>query len=254
MVIDKNCEAILARAPALAVPFFTGGWQDMKIGKKLTGVLCMLGMLVSLLHMDNAVQAKVYRDGFTYQKLPGQIKKKIKGVSFHKNSYITYDDLRYVRVKYYNFSGEVKNGELIVNKKIAKKTARIFYELFQIKYPIQRICLIDEYNVDDENSMEANNTSSFNFRTVAGTNRLSKHALGLAIDINPRINPYINSKGILTPENGKAYRVRNIKKCKGKYASYMIQKNSQITKIFKKYGFSWGGDWKYSKDYQHFEV
>lgn len=214
----------------------------------------MLGMLVSLLHMDNAVQAKVYRDGFTYQKLPGQIKKKIKGVSFHKNSYITYDDLRYVRVKYYNFSGEVKNGELIVNKKIAKKTAQIFYELFQIKYPIQRICLIDKYNADDEKSMEANNTSSFNFRTVAGTNRLSKHALGLAIDINPRINPYINSKGILTPENGKAYRVRNIKKCKGKYASYMIQKNSQITKIFKKYGFSWGGDWKYSKDYQHFEV
>ena len=87
----------------------------------------MLGMLVSLLHMDNAVQAKVYRDGFTYQKLPGQIKKKIKGVSFHKNSYITYDDLRYVRVKYYNFSGDVKNGELIVNKKIAKKKVQIFY-------------------------------------------------------------------------------------------------------------------------------
>ncbi len=214
----------------------------------------MIGMLVSLLHMDYAAQAKVYKDGFTYQKLTGQIKKKIKGVSFHKNSYITYDDLRYVRVKYYNFNGEVRNGELIVNKKIAKKTVQIFYELFQIKYPIQRIRLIDEYNADDEKSMEANNTSSFNFRTVAGTNRLSKHALGLAIDINPRINPYINSKGILSPENGKAYRVRDVKKCKGKYARYMIQKNSRITKIFKKYGFRWGGDWKYSKDYQHFEI
>ena len=113
---------------------------------------------------------------------------------------------------------------------------------------------MDEYQADDEKSMADNNTSSFNFRTVAGTNRLSKHALGLAIDINPRINPYINSKGVLTPGNVKIYIVRYVKKCKGKYARYMIQKNSQITKIFKKYGFSWGGDWKYSKDYQHFEM
>lgn len=214
----------------------------------------MLGMIVSLLHMDTMAQAKVYKDGFTYQKLPGRIKKKITGVSFHKNSSIAYDDLRYVKVKYYNFNGKIKTGELIVNKKIAKKTVKIFYELFQIKYPIQRIRLVDEYQADDEKSMADNNTSSFNFRTVAGTNRLSKHALGLAIDINPQINPYINSKGVLTPENGKKYKVRDVKKCKGKYAKYMIQKNSRITKIFKKYGFSWGGDWKYSKDYQHFEM
>lgn len=226
----------------------------MKIGKKLTGVLCMLGILVSFLHMDSLVQAKVYRAGFSYQKLPGQVKKKIKGVSFHKNSYITYSDLRYVKVKYYNFNGKIKSGELIVNKKIAEKTVKIFYELFQIKYPIQRMRLIDDYQADDEKSMAANNTSSFNFRKVAGTNRLSKHAMGLAIDINPRINPYINSKGVLAPQNGKAYKERDVKKCKGKYAGYMIQKNSQITKIFKKYGFSWGGDWKYSKDYQHFEI
>ena len=214
----------------------------------------MLGMIVSLLQSNITVQATVYKDGFTYQKLPGRIKKKINGVSFHKNSSITYDDLRYVKVKYYNFNGKVKTGELIVNKKIAKKTVKIFDELFQIKYPIQRIRLVDEYQADDEKSMADNNTSSFNFRTVAGTNRLSKHALGLAIDINPRINPYINSKGVLTPGNGKIYKVRDVKKCKGKYARYMIQKNSQITKIFKKYGFSWGGDWKYSKDYQHFEM
>lgn len=114
--------------------------------------------------------------------------------------------------------------------------------------------LIDDYQADDEKSMAANNTSSFNFRKVAGTNRLSKHAMGLAIDINPRINPYINSKGVLAPQNGSVYKERDAKKCKGKYAGYMIQKNSRITKIFKKYGFSWGGDWKYSKDYQHFEI
>ncbi len=214
----------------------------------------MLAMISSFFHQIPMTQAAVYKKSFTFQKLPARIKKKITGVSYRKNRYISYDDLRYVRVRYYNFSGKVKSGELIVNKKIAKKTVKIFYELYRIKYPIQRMKLVDVYGADDEASMRANNTSAFNFRTVAGTNRLSKHALGLAIDINPRINPYINSKGVLAPKNGKVYRIRDKEKCRGKYARHMIQKNSKITKIFKKYGFTWGGDWKYSKDYQHFQI
>lgn len=228
--------------------------KSMRIRKIVIGVICMLGMVISLLRTEISAQATVYKEGFTYQKLPKEIKKKIKGVSYHKNPYISYSDLRYVKVRYYNFQGKIKSGELIVNKKIAAKTVKIFYELYEIKYPIQSIKLVDEYGADDEKSMAANNTSAFNYRKVAGTNRLSKHALGLAIDINPRINPYINSKGVLAPKNAKVYQVRDVKKCKGKYAKYMIQRNSKITKIFKKYGFSWGGDWKYSKDYQHFEL
>lgn len=223
------------------------------VNRKWIGVICILAICSMLISKPQA-KAKVYKKGFTYQKLPKHIKKKITGVSYKKNKYIKYKDLRYVKVRYYDFSGNVQNGELIVNKKIAKKTVRIFYELYQIKYPIERIQLVDDYGADDEKSMSANNTSSFNYRTVAGTSRLSKHAMGLAIDINPRINPYINRKGILTPANGKVYRCRDKSKCTGKYARYMIKRNSNITKIFKKYGFSWGGDWKYSKDYQHFEL
>lgn len=214
----------------------------------------MLAIFSSLIGTPPKAQAKIYKKGFTYQKLPTRIKKKITGVSYRKNSQIKYSDLRYVKVRYYDFSGKVKSGELIVNKKIAKKTVKIFYELYKIKYPIERMKLVDEYGADDEKSMRANNTSAFNYRTVAGTSRLSKHAMGLAIDINPRINPYINSKGILAPANAKVYRCRNKSKCSGKYANYMIKRNSKITKIFKKYGFTWGGDWKYSKDYQHFEM
>lgn len=222
--------------------------------RKWIGVICMLAIISSLLNTSPKVQAAVYKKGFTYQKLPNHIKKKITGVSYKKNNRIKYSDLRYVKVRYYDFSRKVQTGELIVNKKIAKKIVKIFYELYRIKYPIQRMKLVDEYGADDEKSMRANNTSAFNYRTVAGTNRLSKHAMGLAIDINPRINPYINSKGTLTPVNAKVYHCRDKKKCRGKYARYMIQPNSKITKIFKKYGFSWGGDWKYSKDYQHFEM
>ena len=218
------------------------------------GVLCTLLLLVSFWGTSREAHAKVFKQGFTYQKLPLRIRKKITGVSYRKNSHIQYGDLRYVRVRYYDFAGEVQDGALIVNKKIARKTVKIFYALYQMKYPIERIELVDEYGADDEKSMRANNTSAFNYRTVAGTERLSKHALGMAIDINPRINPYINSQGILTPANAKVYRNRDQKKCKGKYASYMIQPNSKIVKIFKKYGFTWGGDWKNSKDYQHFQM
>lgn len=221
--------------------------------KRYIGVVCLLAMLLPLCSPAVETQAKVYKKGFTYQKLPAHIKKKITGVSYRKNKHIHYRDLRYVTVRYYDFSGKKQTGELIVNKKIARKTVTIFYRLYQMKYPIEQIRLVDEYGADDEKSMRANNTSAFNYRTVAGTNRLSKHALGLAIDINPRINPYINTKGVLTPRNAKAYQCRSRKKCTGKYARYMIQPDSKITKLFKKYGFSWGGDWKHSKDYQHFQ-
>ena len=70
-------------------------------------------------------------------------------VSYHKSRYITYRDLRYVEVKYYNYKGKIKNGEMIVNKAIASDVVKIFYELYQIKYPIRRIRLVDEYDADD---------------------------------------------------------------------------------------------------------
>lgn len=222
------------------------------IGKRLAFFLLLAA---AFLFWGNATdaQAKVYRDGFTYQKLPSSIRQKITGLSYRRNKHIKLSDLRYVQVRHFDFNGKVKSGELIVNKKIADKIVRIFYELYKIKYPIQRMRLIDEYGADDTTSMKANNTSSFNYRVVEGTKHLSRHAMGLAIDINPRVNPYI-SKGRVSPANGKVYRIRNVKKCRGRYAAYMIHSRSKITKIFKKYGFSWGGDWKYSKDYQHFEI
>lgn len=215
--------------------------------------LCIASLFVSLLLVSMPAKATTFKSGFTYQRLTPTIKRKITGSSFQKNPHISYKNLRYVKVRYYDFNNTPCTGELIVNKKIVKKVVKIFYELFKMKYPIQSIKLIDDYGADDLKSMAANNTSAFNYRTVAGTSRLSNHSYGLAIDINPRINPYINSKGVLTPKNGAVYKNRSIKKCTGKYAKYMIQKNSKITKLFKKYGFSWGGDWKYSKDYQHFE-
>lgn len=204
-------------------------------------------------HVKTSPAKTVCKEGFSYSKLTKGIKKRINGVSYKKNKYITFDDLRYVRVKYYNYKGKEKEGELIVNKLIAKDIAEIFYELYEIKYPIRRIRLVDEYDADDNKSMAADNTSSFNYRIIAGSkNSLSMHALGLALDINPKINPCVGGAHGIVPSNGKAYAQRDASKCRGKYADNMIHKNDEAYKIFKKHGFSWGGEWDNMKDYQHF--
>lgn len=217
------------------------------------------GVCLSVLFSSSICHAKTYKNGFTSIRLNKSIKKRITGSSypFGKTASISYKDLRYLQVLYVDFEGNTQTGELIVNKKIATKTLKVFYELYQIKYPIQRMSLVDDYDASDEKSMSANNTSAFNYRLITGTTRLSKHGQGLAIDINPKINPcvsYRNGKvSLVEPANGKKYIQRNTKKCKGKYAEYMIHKNDKVYKIFKKYGFSWGGDWSTKKDYQHFE-
>lgn len=198
--------------------------------------------------------SRVYKDGFFFHSITKALKNRMSGKSYKENKFIGYSDLRYIRVKHYNYAGKIKTGELVVNKKIAQDTIKIFYELYKKKYPIQKMVLIDQYDGDDIASMEANNTSAFNYRVIGGSISLSKHAYGMAIDINPRINPYVSKGGrYVSPSNGKVYAVRNIKKCKGKYRKSMIKKGDFLYRLFVKYGFKWGGDWKSIKDYQHFE-
>ena len=172
------------------------------------------------------------------------------GKSFKPNEVISRDDLCYLRVGHYNKEGKVLQGELVCHKDIADALLDIFRALFKARYPIERMVLIDEYNADDEASMRANNTSSFNFRRVQGSRTLSRHSLGMAIDINPRYNPYVRKRNehvLVSPDNGKPYADRT------KDFPYKIEKGDLCYRLFKKHGFSWGGDWKNSKDYQHFE-
>ena len=121
----------------------------------------------------NAASKYTYKKGFTYETISPKIEKRITGKSYRKNKNVKLSDLRYVQVLHYGFDGKVKHGELIVNKKIAKKTVKVFYELYQKKYRIQRMRLIDDYNANDNKSMSANNTSAFNYRVISGTKKLA---------------------------------------------------------------------------------
>lgn len=191
---------------------------------------------------------------FYYEPLSDSLKERITGISYPAedkgNLGITYEELRYVHILHYNFDGISTEGELICNAYIADDLLDIFYELHRNEYQIESVRLIDEYNGDDTASMEDNNTSCFNYRVVDGTTNLSKHAMGLALDINPFYNPYVtypNGSIRISPVGSEPYADR------GADFPYKIDENDLCYKLFTEHGFTWGGNWNSLKDYQHFQ-
>lgn len=182
---------------------------------------------------------------FSYSLIPDNIKSKMIGLSMPKSEPISFDSLSYLKLSYYGFDGNTHVGEMVVNKDIAPDVVDAFKEVYYKKYPIEKIRLIDEYNADDEPSMADNNTSSFAYRKIKGTNVISNHGKGLAIDINPLQNPHVVGN-TASPKEGADYIDRsNIRKG-------MIMEGDDLYNSFTRRGFSWGGHWK-NPDYQHFE-
>lgn len=205
--------------------------------------------------MDANPNRTTYQDGFYYEPLTDTVKQRITGISYPETGCtIPYEDLNYVGLLYIDFNGETQEGEMICNKAIAQDIVEIFYELYQNDYRVESIRLIDEYHGDDTLSMENNNTSCFNYRLVDGTTHLSKHALGCAIDINPFYNPYVvfnhNGSGetYISPKGSEVYADRS------QNFPYKIDENDLCYKLFTTHGFTWGGNWNSSKDYQHFQI
>lgn len=187
---------------------------------------------------------------FYWITLDEKIKQRITGFSYPEddsNIQIHYDDLCYIKLLHYDFTGDVHEGELIVHATLADEVMEIFYQLYLAEYPLTSVLLVDEFgqSADDTLSMEANNTSAFNYRFVTGTQTLSRHSFGAAIDINPMLNPYIVGDRIL-PENGKQYADRS-RDFPGK-----IDHDDLCYMLFTEKGWTWGGDWAGYKDYQHF--
>ncbi len=197
-------------------------------------------------------------DGFYYEPLSDNLRRYMTGVSFpapetdeEASPEISFDDLRYVHILHYDFDGLIREGELICNEAIAPDLAEIFRDLYLSEYQLEKVLLIDVYDGDDNASMADNNTSCFNYRTVEGSSSLSKHALGLAVDINPLYNPYItygeNGAQEVAPASASAYADRSAA------FPYKIDENDLCCKLFLQHGFTWGGNWNNVKDYQHFQ-
>jgi hydrogenase maturation factor len=190
-----------------------------------------------------------------------------------------------ISVEYYGNDGKIQRGEMVVHKKLAEDVKGAFEatlkankEAGHLKYPIANIAPVNEYHWSDEYSMQANNSSGFNPRKMTGSNKISLHGKGMAIDINPVQNPYIkfykgknkpmHTANIIKPKEfvkefaklyGKNFeRDRNTistetynrirSKMKGS-----IDENHPITKYLKNRGWTWGGNWNSLTDPQHFQ-
>jgi len=176
----------------------------------------------------------------------------VEGKSWHKGCPVPTSDLRYIRLIHKNFYHSERTGELIVHKDVAKEVVEIFRELYEAGYPIRQMRLVSDFGGSDWRSIEADNTSAFNCRNVStGTHKWSKHAYGLAIDINPIENPFVNKRGHIA--HRASYRFKKRRHRNGSFADRaMLLKEDKAVRIFEKYGWKWGGEFTPYKDYQHF--
>lgn len=188
---------------------------------------------------------------FSVQPIPDSVFLRMQGRSWPEGCAVRRADLRYLRLSHFDAEKNEHVGEMVCNKAIANDLLEIFRELYRQKYPIQRIRLIDDYEAEDERSMRDNNTSCFCYRKVSGTTKLSKHATGMAVDVNTLYNPYVrtgkNGRRIVEPATAVKYVDRS------KSFPYKIVKGDLLYRLFIRHGFKWGGSWRTVKDWQHFE-
>lgn len=158
---------------------------------------------------------------------------------------VTLEDLRYVTVSFIGFDGRPHTGELLVNKAAAPAMVRVFRKLYAARFPIERMVVTTVEERDAPPTGDGNTTGAFNCRSAAGTTHWSQHAYGLAIDVNPFMNPYVKG-GITLPELAGTYRDR------ADVRPGMITRGSPAARAFAAEGWGWGGNWKSLKDYMHF--
>lgn len=140
-----------------------------------------------------------------------------------------------VPVKIYDENGNLVDATktVKVHEKLADDYYAIFQELADIGYPMAMypdtngIMGIDPkggaFNFRGKNNNNNNQNQTKQFEP-------SEHSYGTAIDINVPYNPMHDG-----PNSPSLYAV-----------------TPEVVEIFRKHGFSWGGDWKGTKDYMHF--
>jgi poly-gamma-glutamate synthesis protein (capsule biosynthesis protein) len=212
--------------------------------RRLIAVTAAVGALVAVAPAPAALQAEPSFQGTVSRIGPG-LRERMTGVSWHRGCPVPLRKLRLLQVSFWGYDGQVHAGRLIVKGYQAPKIRLVLKQLFDARFPIRRMRLIDAYGGSDRRSLRANNTSAFNCRFVAGTTRWSQHAYGRAIDINPVQNPYV-SNGVASPPSGQRY-VDRTKRAKG-----MIRPGGVVVRAFASVGWEWGGFWTSPKDYQHF--
>lgn len=161
---------------------------------------------------------------------------------------IGVEDVVLIDLNHWDFDGEVREGSIVVAREEGDNIVEIFRRLFEVGYPIESVIPIGDLPVGiEDDDPDYNNTSGLHCRRATGSERWSEHARGLAIDINPLLNPFITSS-ILWPANSEKYLDRTLDE------PGMIHDGDDVVQAFEDNGWLWGGYWSSIKDYQHFST
>ncbi len=157
------------------------------------------------------------------------------------------DDLRLLTLTFWGFDDQPHTGDMIVHADVADDVVFVFARLFDARFPIEEMRVITDADLVAPNSGDGNVTSAFVCRAVRGGSTFSEHAHGLAIDINPFLNPYLRGE-VLLPELAAHYLPRELA------APGQITEGDVVTEAFAEIGWHWGGNWSSLVDYQHFAL
>jgi hypothetical protein len=155
------------------------------------------------------------------------------------------NQLRYVTVSFWGFDDRPHTGELLVNASWADQLVEVFRALFDARFAIEEMRIIRAEEIDEHPTGDGNTTTSFVCRPAVGSGSWSRHAYGLAIDINPFHNPYVKGDLVL-PELASAYIDRD------NLRPGMIAEGDVATAAFGRMGWGWGGRWSSLLDWMHF--
>ncbi len=184
--------------------------------------------------------------------LPGPLRASLQPESWRPGCPVGLSDLRLLTVSHWDWNGRVRAGQLIVHRDVARPLATVFRRLYQLRFPIRHMQLDDMYGRKGARPKDEDVTGAFRCRQsvpspcVGGSRsgRWSNHAYGLAIDLNPRENPYIGCGMTRDPASLR-------------YADRSPLRTGMVTpavvRAFRSIGWGWGGDWSgETKDYMHF--
>ena len=148
-----------------------------------------------------------------------------------------------VEVCYCSFDGKLHQGQLVVHEELRQDLSDIFTLIKNTGFKVAKAIPIVRYGWSDDLSMADNNSSAFNYRFVACTERLSLHAVGRSVDINPFLNPVFYEDGVSAPP-GASYDLT---------AEGTLSGEGPVVQAFKSKGWRWGGNFESIRDYHHFE-
>jgi hypothetical protein len=178
----------------------------------------------------------------------------MRGTTWRRGCPVPLSGLRLLALRYWGFDGQVHEGPMVVNTRVASDVVQVFRRIFRAHFPIKEMHLATPYRgpKDDDPNDRRDYTVGFNCRPVLTARgplpRWSQHASGLAIDINPIENPYVTSDGYVKNVHGRRYRNRSLR------LPGMIRPGDAVVRACTEVGWTWGGYWSSEKDYMHFSL